>query len=741
MARAFVTYSQKDSEFVDKLVTDLESAGQALVLDKRVMLPGDSLMKIFEEIGTVEFLLAVLSPDAVKSNWVKKELAGAVIREIEEPGFKVIPIIKEGCQLPTALRQAIRDKYQARFDEKDHDVVTREILEALSAANDPRMLYSESQGPRSGNPFRRVRAEYFESIRTLARSYSEPEAARYERIVETKPVILEGGRGSGKTMTLKSMLLQALLSRFRRQTLDETNISYFGVYLRFVPGSFATQSQAVEEIVGMDRCIALFMSETILKLTHALVEELKSCADAGVVQTSSSRERQLVSEITNIVRPSVQGDPQTTDLETLSRMLSIEIRFITDYVNRQLFGESSEYKGVFLRVEDLKRICHATTSIYLARPEATVYFLLDEFESLLVFQKVVTNSILKASESGHYSVKIATKKAALATSSTLEAQEIEEPHDYTSVDVDYNISDSQERQNYKDLLITICENSLSNEAFSETRIDQLLEPRLDWDGLNREEVDDEITSVLGDRPVTAEDRHRLGHAAVFRLLHRQRGKRKQFAGFDDLVTLSSGIIRLFLELAGLSYHFAVQENIDVKGGQPIGRSHQTSAAYALSDYYLTTIRSNVATVGPQIQQLVVDLGDIFRAKLLKHTSEPEGSRLAIHDPHLLEESASKEAEMVLTQAVIHSIFQNPEQRGGMRPKHLTDIQPQEYILNRVYSPSLGISPRPRWRTRISTKDLLELMDPTLRQKTKSRLTRLVSRSSAMQSELPLEAGS
>ena len=124
----------------------------------------------------------------------------------------------------------------------------------------------------------------------------------------------------------------------------------------------------------------------------------------------------------------------------------------------------------------------------------------------------------------------------------------------------------------------------------------------------------------------------------------------------------------------------------MKGGQPIERSHQTSAAYALSNYYLTTIRSNVATVGPQIQQLVIDLGDVFRAKLLKHSSEPEGSRLAVHDPHLLEEAASKDAEVMLAQAVIHSIFQNPIRRGGMRPKHITDIQPQEYVLNRVYSP-------------------------------------------------------
>ena len=107
-----------------------------------------------------------------------------------------------------------------------------------------------------------------------------------------------------------------------------------------------------------------------------------------------------------------------------------------------------------------------------------MYFLLDEFENLLVFQKVVANSILKASEAGHYSLKIATKKATLATSNTLEGQEIEEPHGLYFVDVDYNISDPQERRNYKKLLTTICERSLSIESFSETMIGKLLEPHL-----------------------------------------------------------------------------------------------------------------------------------------------------------------------------------------------------------------------------------------------------------------------
>ena len=348
-----------------------------------------------------------------------------------------------------------------------------------------------------------------------------------------------------------------------------------------------------------------------------MVGELEACNQVGVVRGTSNQERQLVSEIAQIVRPSVDAESQVSDLNGLMTLLIREIRFISEYVNRRIFGENPNYEGVFLGVEDLKHICNVTVATYLAKPGTTVYFLLDEFENLLDFQKLVTNSILKASESGHYSVKISTKKAAMTTSMTLEGQEVEEPHDYSSVDVDYNISNDQERRNYKHLLTTICSRILSHEGFSETEINKLLASPLEWDGLEEGEIDNELTKVFGDRTLTTEDRHRLGYAAVYRLHHQRRRGRKQFAGFDDLVALSSGIIRLFLELAGLSYHFAVQEGTNVKRGNPIGRDHQTSAAYALSNYYLSTIRTNVATVGPQMQQLVIDLGDIFRAKLLK----------------------------------------------------------------------------------------------------------------------------
>jgi hypothetical protein len=63
MRKVFITYSHNDSDFVDRLLRDLEKVKEKLdvTLDKRILDPGSSLLEIFEGIGTSDFLLPILS--------------------------------------------------------------------------------------------------------------------------------------------------------------------------------------------------------------------------------------------------------------------------------------------------------------------------------------------------------------------------------------------------------------------------------------------------------------------------------------------------------------------------------------------------------------------------------------------------------------------------------------------------------------------------------------------------------
>ena len=57
--KLFITYSHADTDFVDRLVEELEFSNLDVTLDKRILSPGDSLLRIFDEIGLCNFLLPV----------------------------------------------------------------------------------------------------------------------------------------------------------------------------------------------------------------------------------------------------------------------------------------------------------------------------------------------------------------------------------------------------------------------------------------------------------------------------------------------------------------------------------------------------------------------------------------------------------------------------------------------------------------------------------------------------------
>jgi len=164
----------------------------------------------------------------------------------------------------------------------------------------------------------------------------------------------------------------------------------------------------------------------------------------------------------------------------------------------------------------------------------------------------------------------------------------------------------------------------------------------------------------------------------------------------------------------------------VKNGSPIKIRHQSDAVYALSSFYLYNIRKNLVQYGSDIHRLIIDLGDIFRAKTLNHLTEPEAARISITDPQSLSEESHEKIARILDLAEMHSVMQTFVGIGGIRPKHASNVQPKEYILNRIYSPVLQYSPRCRWRTSFSTKDLERLIDPVTREEIKAELIQKVS---------------
>lgn len=114
----FISYSHADKEIAQNLASALNAQGVDLWWDNWEIQPGDSLVaKIFESgLSRASHFLILLSPESVRSRWVREELDVATIRRIEDL-VRVIPVLIGDTEIPTSLRALQWVDLRTKFDE------------------------------------------------------------------------------------------------------------------------------------------------------------------------------------------------------------------------------------------------------------------------------------------------------------------------------------------------------------------------------------------------------------------------------------------------------------------------------------------------------------------------------------------------------------------------------------------------------------------------------------------------
>jgi hypothetical protein len=129
MSSAFISYAHGDQEFVLSLAERLQAGGLDVQFGQIVLRIGDSLVeRISEAIAEGDFLIAVVSPDSVQSEWCRKELALAMTQGINQRRVKVLPIRYRAAPMPPGLA----DTYWADSG-ADVSMVAEKLLIAMEA--------------------------------------------------------------------------------------------------------------------------------------------------------------------------------------------------------------------------------------------------------------------------------------------------------------------------------------------------------------------------------------------------------------------------------------------------------------------------------------------------------------------------------------------------------------------------------------------------------------------------------
>jgi hypothetical protein len=367
---------------------------------------------------------------------------------------------------------------------------------------------------------------------------------------------IHGPRGSGKSMMFRYLEpdCQRLVTG-----LEFMRHPFFGVYVP-VKNLSITELRRLEE-----RYANIYLNEHLLvayitsKVFASLLKAGPSDSDgkglpilSGYVQSGFARllQRAGFSSIPSI------GTPSSIEecLKALVRIFDDVYVSACDYLGRiSLRRTPPAYEGPLLSyLNFLLPVARELKELGFV-PAGPIYLLLDDADNLNEVQTMILNSWVSCRTSADLSLKISTQLS-YKTYRTTSGQTIDAPHDYSEI----NISDiyTSEKSTYHKRVNEIVRRRLNRKGIT-------VEPEEFFPADKKQElaikrIEDAYrgrwrATGKGFRP--RDDAYRYSRPDYIASLG---GKKKasskySYAGFDQLVHLSSGIIRFFLEPASKMY--------------------------------------------------------------------------------------------------------------------------------------------------------------------------------------------
>lgn len=103
--KVFISHSSEDKGFANCLYADLVEQGHNPWLDEWDIKGGQSIPnEIQKGLQNADYVVVILSPSSVKSNWVSVEWQTLLWDEINSKQTKVIPLLLESCTIPPLLK-------------------------------------------------------------------------------------------------------------------------------------------------------------------------------------------------------------------------------------------------------------------------------------------------------------------------------------------------------------------------------------------------------------------------------------------------------------------------------------------------------------------------------------------------------------------------------------------------------------------------------------------------------------
>jgi hypothetical protein len=565
--------------------------------------------------------------------------------------------------------------------------------------------------------------EFPQNFKDVVACFFPPDFMHKLESTDLKPKILMGGRGSGKSHVLRMLSVQSIINktRFKKaekkgESFEETKLKlreydtpYFGIYLKATVFSPLSQSNVPfltkEQLKSLfEHLFNMYTGITMLESTRFLTQ--------AVEDIQKEKEAIVCSKLCNVLGPTVRGK----NFPELIDSLHVQVKMIQKLLKEfPWYNDFSRFEGKidFTSSPDfIEKMFDAIRNEILG--EKVLFVLLDEYDEFDKYQQEFMNFLIRTRR---LTFRIASKIGGIRTLEYSHGKELDEIHDYDPI-IPLHFDTSADRiADYRKLLANVFTKRLIVYGeYGTTEPEEILpSPMLSDEGLTEEDVQKCLTKIheglRRTRKVKDLDKYwenfenHYREAAIYRIL-RDRGKDKLYAGFDEYVSLSSGIVRQFILLCREAFASARLKKIDIERGDPIPPRIQSDAAEKVSRTQLLSelTKSIPSGYGPKLVRIIQDLGRILQAKLY-WSSEPQANKFEIVDSQKL-----ANIEYRIPKELIENGLRMPHfiSETAFKPKIPEYSLSFAFSLNGIFAPVLKVPPEKRWPTPINADELRDL---------------------------------
>lgn len=508
--------------------------------------------------------------------------------------------------------------------------------------------------------------------------------------------MIVGARGSGKSMIFRC-LLPDVLKLTEKQSFQDLDFLAFHIPIK-------NTTLKITELASLEKLHTASMINEHFFVLNIIMQVLFALAKLG--ETDLKFDKNIYESFLNTYnrRLKLQGCKKTCDFETADstaffmklyehaeEMHADFMQYILNIDNYEN-GQSYKYNLPILSYHGFIVPVFKALGQFPEIREKNIYLLIDDADNLNKSQTQILNTWLSSRTAPSICIKVSTQignyKSFITTNGTL----VESPHDYQEINISEKYTTSKSR--YADRIKKIVEKRLVMAGIHDITPEQFFPSyRIQEEAIKREKerlMEDWKENGKGNSPIDDAKRY-----AIPNYIKNLGGTRKQrssymYAGFETLVHLSSGIVRLFLDSAAAMFDAELSDNNN-KSIQFISHTVQNRVARAKADEFLYSQFRRLETDDDhltgelnnvqKLQNLIFSMGKTFHDVLVSDRSERRVFSIALTN------TPTEEIKSVFNLGVrtgyLHSSYIGTKDGAG---------RTWLYILNRYISPIFVLDP-------------------------------------------------